>query len=233
MCLESDAVYVCNPNKTLDNSTMFVLGYLMAMGQEIFFENEIDESERLLSCILNKNRNPLKELVMSPLEIVRTLAFPYLFKTFGNINQVVDRNTEFNIPVNNFFDNVPKTVCFLGSLTKQLDAIKKQAQYFESIGYNILVPKISDIKTNINGFVIFTEDESDNPIIIESDFLEKCMMSEKIIVCDVNGYIGNTVMLFLSGKNKHLEFICLPQNEWLLDTINYLKKETLNLLRRK
>ena len=59
-------------------------------------------------------------------------------------------------------------------------------------GYKVLAPKLSNIKTNENGFVIFEDDVSDNPIIIESDFIENCLKSENIIVCNKDGYVGNT-----------------------------------------
>ena len=72
MCLKSDAVYVCNSSGTLDKYTMFILGYLMAMEQEIFFWNDIDKSEWLMSCISLKNNNGYKEVVQFPLEIIRT-----------------------------------------------------------------------------------------------------------------------------------------------------------------
>ena len=138
-CLKSDAVYVCNSNGNLDKYTMFILGYLMAMKQEIFFWNAIDESEWLMSCISKKNNNGYKEVVQFPLEIIRTLAYPYLFEKYklkmlpgkygeiivddeGNIG--VDRNLEFNLHVENQEDE-KNTISLLGSLRKQLIVIKE------------------------------------------------------------------------------------------------------------
>lgn len=69
----------------------------------------------------------------------------------------------------------------------------------------MLAPKISAVKKDANGFVIFEDDESDDPIVIEKDFLEKCLKSEEIVICDSNGYIGNTVMMeigYLLGNGK-------------------------------
>ena len=254
MCLESDAVYVCNSDKILDKSTMFILGYLMAMEQEIFFWNEIDKSEWLMSCILKKTLadSGYKEIIMFPLEFIRSLAYPYLFKDIKtninpgkyrglvineNGNYGVDRNTEFTLPINNNLAKKSNTVCLLGSLTKQLDTIKKYAKYFQSFGYKILAPQISNVRSNINGFMLFEDDKSNNPITIETDFLEKCITAEKLVVCDKNGYIGNTVMFeigYLAGKNRYIEFIEPPKDEWLLDTINfYLKKENIKTLSKK
>lgn len=237
-CLKSDAVYVCNSNGDLDKYTMFILGYLMAMKQEIFFWNDIEESEWLMSCISKKNNNGYKEVVEFPLEIIRTFAYPYLFKKNklemlsgkyreiivddeGNIG--VDRNLEFNLPVENQKEE-KNTISLLGSLRKQLLVIKERKLQLEANGYKVLSPKLSNVKTDENGFVIFEDDISNNPVVIESDFLEKCLKSENILICDKDGYIGNTVLFeigFLLAKKKRIEFIQEPIEKWLIDVIDY------------
>lgn len=238
--LKCDAVYVCNNKGNLDKYTMFILGYLMAMEQEIFFWNEI-EGEFLMSCISKNNNNGYKEVVQFPLEIIRTLAYPYLFKKYKGKLQLKDeeifvsRNTEFNL-------NVKKrkcrknTISLLGSLRKQLESIKENAQLLEEKGYTILAPKLSDIKTDLNGFIIFEEDISDNPIKIESDFIENCLKSQKIIVCDKDGYIGNTVMFeigYLLAKNKKIKFIEKPNDKWLIEVMKYFSKTNDKQLLKK
>ena len=240
-CLQSDAVYVCNSNGNLDKYTMFVLGYLMAVKQEIFFWNEIDESEWLMSCISRKNTDGYKEVVQFPLEIIRTFAYPYLFKKYklkmlpgkygeiivddeGNIG--VDRNLEFNLRVKNQ-ENEKNTISLLGSLRKQLIFIKEKASQLEKNGYKVLAPKLSNVKTTENGFVIFEDDVSDNPVAIESDFIEKCLKSERILICNQDGYIGNTVMFeigFLLAKKKKIEFIQEPCENWLIDVVHYFRE---------
>ena len=50
----------------------------MSKKQEIFFWNDIDESEWLMSSITKNNDHGFKETIVFPLEIVRVLAFPYL-----------------------------------------------------------------------------------------------------------------------------------------------------------
>jgi len=238
ICLKCDAVYVCNSNGKLDKYTMFILGYLMAMEQEIFFWNDIDESEWLMSCISKKNNNGYKEVVQFPLEIIRTFAYPYLFKKnklkmqpgkYGGMivddkgNIGVDRNIEFNLQVENQ-GNEKNVISLLGSLRKQLMSIRKIALQLEENGYKILAPKLSNIKTNANGFVIFEDDVSDNPVIIESDFIESCLKSESIVVCNKDGYVGNTVMFeigYLLAKNKNIEFIEEPSDHWLRGVVDY------------
>lgn len=241
VCLKCDAVYVCNSNGKLDKYTMFILGYLMAMEQEIFLWNDIDESEWLMSCISKKNNNGYKEVVQFPLEIIRTFAYPYLFKKeklelqlgkYGEVivddkgNIGVDRNIEFNLQVENQ-ETEKNTISLLGSLRKQLISIKEKALQLEEKGYKVLSPKLSNIKTNENGFVIFEEDVSDNPIIIESDFIENCLKSENIIVCDKDGYVGNTVMFeigYLLAKKKNIEFVEEPNELWLREVVDYFLK---------
>ena len=241
MCLKSDAVYVCNSNGTLDKNTMFILGYLMAMEQEIFFWNDINKSEFLMSCISQKNNNGYKEVVQFPLEIIRTLAYPYLFKDksanlptgkYGELivtkdgNLGIDRNIEFNLQVENQ-EIRKKTVVLLGSLRKQLKTIKEKALQLEKNGYKILAPKISNIKNDENGFIIFEDDLSDNPITIESEFIENCLKAENIIVCNKDGYIGNAVMFevgYLLAKKKNIEFIQKPNETWLIDVVNNSSK---------
>ena len=238
--LKSDAVYVCNSNGNLDKYTMFILGYLMAMKQEIFFWNAIDESEWLMSCISKKN-NGYKEVVQFPLEIIRTFAYPYLFKKYklkrpsgkyidiivddeGNIG--VDRNIEFNLQVENQ-EKEENTISLLGSLRRQLIFIKEKTLQLEKRGYKVLAPKLSNVKKEENGFIVFENDVSDNPIIIESDFIENCLKSEIILICNKDGYIGNTVMFeigFLLAKKKKLKFIEEPIENWLIDVVDYFQE---------
>lgn len=238
--LKSDAVYVCNSNGNLDKYTMFILGYLMAMKQEIFFWNAIDESEWLMSCISKKN-NGYKEVVQFPLEIIRTFAYPYLFKKYklkrpsgkyidiivddeGNIG--VDRNIEFNLQVENQ-EKEENTISLLGSLRRQLIFIKEKTLQLEKRGYKVLAPKLSNVKKEENGFIVFENDVSDNPIIIESNFIENCLKSEIILICNKDGYIGNTVMFeigFLLAKKKKLKFIEEPIENWLIDVVDYFQE---------
>lgn len=238
MCLNSDAVYVCNSNGKLDKCTMFILGYLMAKEQEIFFWNDIDKSEWLMSCISRKNNNGYKEIIQFPLEIVRNFAFPYLFKNskselppgkYGEliINKNgsigVERNIEFNLQLENQKQK-KNTISLLGSLTKQLECIKEENIKQKNNGYEILAPRLSNIKTDENGFIIFEDDISDNPIIIESNFIENCLKSENIIVCNKDGYIGNTVMFeigYLLAKKKNIELMQTPSEIWLMEVVNY------------
>ncbi len=222
-CIKSDAIYVCNADNNLDKYTMFILGYLMALEQEIFFWNDIDKSEWLMASILKKN-NGCNEIVQFPLDFIRTMAYPYLLKKVdskGNFG--VARNIEFNLNAQTQ-DVEDKTISLLGSLRKQLQAIQEVAKQKEAYGYKILGPLLSNVKTDENGFVIFEDDISNSPIIIERDFIEKCLKSEEIIVCDESGYIGNTVAFeigYLLAKQKKIKFIEQPSDQWISEVVEY------------
>ena len=236
-CLQSDVVYVCNSCGVISRYISFILGYLMAKKQEIFFWNDIDESEWLMSSMTQNNENGQKEIIVFPLEMVRVLAFPYLLNKDNEGEKIgVPRNITFNISTEEVVETIPKTVVLLGSLRRQLASIKNQAHEYQTKGYTVLAPKISAVKKDTNGFVIFDDDESDEPIVIEKDFLEKCLKSEEIVICNSNGYIGNTVMMemgYLLGKGKKVRLIEEPTEKWVIDTVNYLERQAETILKKR
>ena len=245
--LNCDVVYVCNSYGQIDGVTMFILGFLMAFKQEIFLWNKIVDSEWLMASLCQKNNIGYKEIIQFPLDFIRSMAFPYLFKkekikvtsnlfSMGqtlideNGNLGIERNTEFNLNVKEQLIK-PNTVTLLGSLTKQISSIRKVALQFKQMDIEVLAPKISDVKNNINGFIIFNDDISNDPIVIESNFIEDCLKSEFIYVCNEDGYIGNTVLFelgYLIAKQKEIIFMNEPQIYWLKDVINYFKKGEKN-----
>ena len=75
-----------------------------------------------------------------------------------------------------------------------------------------------------------------NPIIIESDFIENCLKSEVIIVCNEKGYMGNTVMFeigYLLAKKKNIMFIEVPKECWIRETIEQFSKLDNKTIRLK
>lgn len=236
-CMQSDVVYVCNSCGEISNYISFILGYLMSKKQEIFFWNDIDESEWLMSSITKNNNHGFKETIVFPLEIVRVLAFPYILNEDNDDKKIgVPRNTTFSIDTEEAIETLPKTVVFLGSLRKQLDSIKNQAYEYQKNGYTVLAPKISAVKKDTNGFIVFEDDESDEPILIEKDFLEKCLKSEEIVICNNDGYIGNTVMMemgYLLGKGKKIKLIEEPIEKWVMATIEHLEKQMEKVAKRQ
>lgn len=237
ICLQSDFVYVCNCNGELDKYMMFILGFLMAKNVELCFWNEIDRSEWLISCMSDEKRT-IGEVVQYPLEIIRNLAYPYLFKKlksdlkpgkYGKL--IVDKSGKCGVDTKSDFDlNIcnqtanENTVSILGSLRKQLNSIYENSIRLQKNGYKVLAPKISSVKRDENGFVVFDDDISDDPTIIEKDFLEQCLKAEYIFVCDKDGYIGNTVAFeigYLLANHKDIKFLEEPKDKWIPDIVNY------------
>lgn len=223
--VDADAVYVCNA-KGINKQTMFTIGYLMANNQEVFFWDKVNDSEYLISSILDKSGKKnygINDIVSFPLDFVRTISYPYLMQEKINKNFGVSRNTEFNVPIEDC-KIIPNSICLLGSLRKHLNFIKNKADIFTKKGYTILAPKMTNVQSDNKGFIIFEDDIDDNPIIIEGDFLSKCMSSEKIVVCNKEGYCGNTVMFelgYLLGKGKKIDMIESPKEDWIREVVNY------------
>lgn len=172
------------------------------------------------------------------MEIIRRLAYPYLFKKLktdlkpGKYGKLildkggkygVDTKSDFNLNVCIQTEN-ENTVSILGSLRKQLNSIYENSIRLQKNGYKVLAPQISSVKCDENGFVVFNDDISDDPTIIEKDFLEQCLKSEYIFVCDKDGYIGNTVAFeigYLLANDKDIKFLELPKDKWISDIVNY------------
>ena len=113
---------------------------------------------------------------------------------------------------------------------------KEKSLQLEREGYKVLGPRLSNIKTDKNGFIIFEDDASDSPIIIESVFIEICLKSETIIVCNEEGYIGNTVIFeigYLLAKKKNIEFIEKPKECWISEVIEHFSKLDNKIIRIK
>lgn len=237
MCLQSDFVYVCNCNGELDKYMMFMLGFLMAKNVELCFWNEIDKSEWLISCMTNEKR-VIGKVVQYPLEIIRSLAYPYLFQNlktnlksgkYGKL--IIEENDKYGVELKSDFElnicnqtEIENTASILGSLRKQLNSIYENSIRLQENGNKVLAPKISSVKCDENGFVFFEDDISDDPTIVERDFLEQCLKSEYILVSDKDGYIGNTVAFeigYLLANNKNIKFLEEPNEKWISDTVNY------------
>ena len=189
-----------------------------------------------MASITKSNANGWKETIVSPLEIIRLLSFPDLLnRNIPDIKVNVERNIAFNINADKIDEITKKTVVLLGSLRKQINSIRNQVFVHQNSGYNILAPKLSSVKENINGFIIFEDDESNDPLVIEKDFIEKCLKSQKIVTCNHNGYIGNTVMMeigYLLGKNKQINFIEEPADKWILEIVQCLENQNKMIVKR-
>ena len=95
---------------------------------------------------------------------------------------------------------------------------------YKDNGYRVLGPNISKVVNVDNGFVIFEDDKNEDPIIIEADFLKKCLESEEVFVCDKDGYCGSTVAFeigYLQGMGKVIKQMESFRENWLNEVINH------------
>ena len=112
--------------------------------------------------------------------------------------------------------------------------MRKKSQLEEN-GCKVLAPRLSNVKLSKNGFIFFEDDISDNPIVIESNFIEKCLKFENILICDKDEYVGNTVMFeigFLLANEKKIEFIQEPNEQWLIHVVDYFLRLNKTLSKR-
>ena len=118
-----------------------------------------------------------------------------------------------------FNDSKYQTMCILGSFNKHYDTIVKTATYFKERGLIVLAPEISAVKSNNDGYVFLESDKSTNPVIVEREFLKKCIDSDFVYVCNKDGYLGKTVMLelgYMLGKGQEVYFMEKPIEEKLI-----------------
>lgn len=118
-----------------------------------------------------------------------------------------------------FNDSKYKTMCILGSLNKHYDTIVETATYFKERGLIVLAPEISVVKSNNDGYVFLESDKITDPVIVEREFLKKCIDSDFVYVCNKDGYLGKTVMLelgYMLGKGQEVYFMEKPIEEKLI-----------------
>lgn len=116
-------------------------------------------------------------------------------------------------------DDKYKTASILGSFNRHYEIICNTANYFEQNGIKVLAPKITTIKQNVDGYAILNTDTSTEAVILEKDFLDNCMKSDFVYVCNKEGYLGKTVMLelgFMLGKGQEVFFMESPVEEKLI-----------------
>lgn len=132
-----------------------------------------------------------------------------------------------------------ETVSIIGSFNKHYETICDVANLFKQNGIQVLAPDISKIVSNKDGFAVLKTNEISDAVLIEREFLEKCLKSDFIYVCNKNGYLGKTVMMELGyflGKGQEVFFMETPNEEKILlemtkkAPIVYSPEELINML---
>ena len=116
-----------------------------------------------------------------------------------------------------------------GSYHKFLKDINKLHDKLEKSGHRVLAPIRCARESKVDkkyDYVLFQGEEEENPIDVQNRFMEKIHNADAFVVCNKNGYMGQTVSLelgwaFAAIKNNYgrLKQIYLTDTITLLNTI--------------
>ena len=116
-----------------------------------------------------------------------------------------------------------QNIGIIGSFGKHMSEIKKAKETFEKEGFNVLVPKdteISDTRGS-EGFLVLEKDDDKRPRDLEKDYLNALFNCQVVYVCDKDGYLGKSAMFeigYLMYCQKHdIIFQELPNEELIVD----------------
>ena len=124
-----------------------------------------------------------------------------------------------------------------GSYHKFLDDINELHNKLEKSGHTVLAPlkeaRESKVDPKFN-YVLFQGEEKENPVEVQQRFMDKIHDADAFVVCNKNGYMGNTVAMELGwalaairSKQMPLKQIYLTDHITLLDTIKRKGKITM------
>ena len=124
-----------------------------------------------------------------------------------------------------------------GSYHKFLNDINELHDKLEKSGHIVLAPIKDAIKSKVDEkyrYVLFQGEEEENPIDVQERFMEKIHNADAFVVCNKNGYMGQTVSLelgwaFAAIRNNYgrLKQIYLTDEITLLNTIKSKGKISL------
>ena len=110
------------------------------------------------------------------------------------------------------------SVTISGSLRKFLDNIREYIKDFEENGIEVLSPKISELQTDIDGFIYFKNDKKKPFDLIEKTHLLNISNSDFLFVVNPNGYIGTSTLIeigYALALNKKIFSLDLPKDKML------------------
>ena len=101
-------------------------------------------------------------------------------------------------------------IVILGSVRKHYEKIKDVIDCFTFNGFEVLSPSKANIINPNDDFVLFDTDMSDDPGILEEIVLRKMEVADIIYICNVDGYIGISVIYELGysmGMREKIYFL--------------------------
>ncbi len=108
-----------------------------------------------------------------------------------------------------------------GSFRKHLDYIIKVKKILEKKGVIILSPRFVEPKNPGEEFVVFSGEEDMTPLELERHHLNSIKKSDVLIVCDPEGYVGNSALIeigYARALGKRIIFMEKPE-EFMLNTL--------------
>ncbi|HOS87932.1 MAG TPA: hypothetical protein PL093_00130 [Candidatus Pacearchaeota archaeon] len=135
-----------------------------------------------------------------------------------NIETIIpsDSNT-----INGIIEREFRYVTISGSFRKHLSYILSVKKNLEEKGAKVLSPRFTEPKNPGEGFVVFSGEEGLSPLELERYHLKSIMVSDALIVCDPDGYVGASALIeigFAHSLGKRIIFVEKPE-EFMLNTL--------------
>lgn len=116
-----------------------------------------------------------------------------------------------------------RNIGIIGSFGKHMNEIKHAKQIFEREGFNVLVPKDTEIsdERSLDGFLVLENDDDKRPRDLEKDYLNALCNCQVVYVCDKDGYIGKSAMFEIGylvyTRKCDIIFQEMPNEELIVD----------------
>ena len=113
-----------------------------------------------------------------------------------------------------------------GSYHKFLDDINKLHKKLEEKGHIIIAPLKDAKASKVNleyDYILFQGEEKQDPVKVQQKFMDKINNADAFVVCNKNGYIGNTVAMELGWAYAGIKNDKIPLKQiYLTDHISLL-----------
>ncbi len=140
-----------------------------------------------------------------------------IFKKYG-AKKIIPSNTNL---IHGVSRKEFRKVTISGSFRKHLDYILSYRDKLENAGAEVLSPRFSKVENPGEEFVTFEGEEGKSPLELERFHLNAIEAADVLLVCDPNGYVGDSAMLEIGYANavgKRVVFTEVPE-EFMLNVL--------------
>lgn len=112
-------------------------------------------------------------------------------------------------------------VTISGSFRKHLNYILKVRKLLVDQGVEVMSPRFSELKNPGEEFVVFSGEEGVSPLELERYHLNSISLSDALVVCDPEGYVGASALIEIGhaqSLGKKIVFTEKPE-EFMLNTL--------------